>query len=132
MTGHATHGPPLCKGHQEPFIKKQVNKSGPNKGGQLPSLHGCLKAFMAFMTRTLCCMFSLLSGPCVSALWRSLLWCSVRLTLASHNTCCNHTNLVLAKKGCRPKQRLFPVRAYIALNGANMQGVQQVEACTSA
>ncbi|DBA67871.1 TPA: hypothetical protein ACH3X2_014155 [Trebouxia sp. C0005] len=27
-----THGPPLCKAHQEPCIKKRVNKSGPNKG----------------------------------------------------------------------------------------------------
>ncbi len=39
MTEHATHGPPLCKGHQEPCIKKRVNKSGPNKGEHLPSLH---------------------------------------------------------------------------------------------
>ncbi|KAL0046517.1 hypothetical protein WJX82_002646 [Trebouxia sp. C0006] len=29
---HATHGPPLCKRHQEPCVKKRVNKSGPNKG----------------------------------------------------------------------------------------------------
>ncbi|KAA6416464.1 MAG: DNA-(apurinic or apyrimidinic site) lyase 2, partial [Trebouxia sp. A1-2] len=28
---HGTHGPPLCKAHQEPCIKKRVNKSGPNK-----------------------------------------------------------------------------------------------------
>ena len=26
---------PLCKGHQEPCVKKRVNKSGPNKGQQL-------------------------------------------------------------------------------------------------
>ncbi len=42
MLEHATHGPPLCKGHQEPCVKKRVNKSGPNKGEHLPNLHGCL------------------------------------------------------------------------------------------
>ena len=68
MVEHATHGPPLCKGHQEPCAKKRVNKSGPNKGEPITSLHGCLKASVAFMTCTIYCMFSLLSGSCVSAL----------------------------------------------------------------
>ncbi len=68
MIEHGTHGPPLCKGHQEPCVKKRVNKSGPNKGEHLPNLHGCLKALTAFMACTLCCMFSLLSSFCVSAL----------------------------------------------------------------
>lgn len=68
MIEHATHGPPLCKGHQERCVKKRVNKSGPNKGEHLPSLHGCLKALKAFMTCTTRCMFSILIGSCASAL----------------------------------------------------------------
>ena len=32
--GQSAHGAPLCKGHQEPCVKKRVNKSGPNKGLQ--------------------------------------------------------------------------------------------------
>ena len=30
--GQASHTAPLCKGHQEPCVKKRVNKSGPNRG----------------------------------------------------------------------------------------------------
>ena len=30
---------PLCKGHQEPCIKKRVNKSGPNRGTHLRTQH---------------------------------------------------------------------------------------------
>ena len=65
---HATHGPPLCKRHQEPCVKKRVNKSGPNKGEHLPNLHGCLEALMAVMTCTIYCMFRFESGSCASAL----------------------------------------------------------------
>ncbi len=31
-SGPAVYTAPLCRGHQEPCVKKRVNKSGPNKG----------------------------------------------------------------------------------------------------
>lgn len=30
--GQAPYAAPLCREHQEPCVKKRVNKSGPNKG----------------------------------------------------------------------------------------------------
>ena len=30
--GQLAYRAPLCKGHQEPCVRKRVNKSGPNKG----------------------------------------------------------------------------------------------------
>lgn len=34
--GHFVHRTPLCKGHQEPCVRKRVSKSGPNKGLPVP------------------------------------------------------------------------------------------------
>lgn len=57
---------------------------------------------------------------CISPV--KILALAVRLTLAGHNTCCNNTKLILAKKkSCRLKQRLLYVTAYIAMNGLHAQ-----------
>ena len=42
--GLAAPGAPLCKGHQEPCVKKRVNKSGPNKGKHTFRAHVIIKA----------------------------------------------------------------------------------------
>lgn len=38
--GHIGPKAPLCRGHQEPCVRKRVNKSGPNKGVLLAAAKG--------------------------------------------------------------------------------------------
>lgn len=47
--GHLVHRAPLCNGHQEPCVRKRVNKSGPNKGLLLPATPNkrcCIKCWV--------------------------------------------------------------------------------------